>query len=132
MNINIFNETDYKYLPYKRLEKALDRVFEAEGIINLNVNIVFAENSFIRELNKKYLNHDYVTDVIAFPMDEENLFGEIYICVNQAHKQAKQYGVSKQEELIRLGVHGALHLVGYDDFTEEQRKKMHLLENRFI
>ncbi len=132
LKINIFNDTDYKYLPYKKLKNAISRVLESKGMEGINVNVIIAENVFIRELNKKYLNHDYVTDVICFPMDEGDLYGEIYICAPQAEKQAKQYNVSIREEIIRLGVHGALHLAGYDDFTEEQRKKMHLLENRFI
>jgi len=132
LKINIFNETDNKYLPYKKLKEAITRVFESENINGINVNLIIADNDFIRELNNKYLGHDYVTDVICFPMDEEGLYGEIYICAQQAEKQAKEYKVSKQEELIRLGVHGALHLVGYEDFTEEQRKEMHRLENKFI
>jgi probable rRNA maturation factor len=132
IEINIFNETDYKYLPYKKLEKAISRVLIAENIENVNVNVIIADNSFIRELNREYLKHDYETDVISFPMDEDDLLGEIYICAPQAEKQAHRYRVSKQEEIIRLGVHGALHLVGYNDFTEEQRKEMRQLENKFI
>lgn len=132
LKINIFNETDYKYLPYKKLKEAIARVFLAGKISDINVNLIIADNSFVKELNKKYLGHDYVTDVISFPMDEESLYGEIYICAQQAEKQAQDYKVSFQEELIRLGVHGALHLAGYDDFTEEQRKEMHRLENKFI
>ena len=132
LKINIFNDTEYKYLPYKKIRSAIGLVFENENILEANVNVIFAEKPFIKELNKKYLDHDYVTDVIAFPMDEEGLFGEIYICVDKAIDQAREYNATKQEELIRLGVHGALHLAGYDDFTDEQRKKMHQLENKYI
>ena len=132
LKLNIFNDTKYKYLPYKKIKSAIGRVFENEGIKEVNVNLIFAEKAFIREMNKEYLGHDHDTDVIAFPMEEDSLFGEIYISVEKAIEQAKDYKVSREEELLRLSVHGALHLAGYKDFTDEQRKKMHQLENSYI
>ena len=73
------------------------------------------------------------TDVITFPIDEEPpIYGEIYISIDTARRQAEEYGVSLRNELCRLAVHGALHLAGYDDATPKQREKMHNLENQYI
>ncbi len=66
------------------------------------------------ELNRLYLSHLGTTDVISFPFYEKNLWGEIYLCVPQALRQAKEYKTKPQEELERLLIHGILHLLGYD------------------
>jgi rRNA maturation RNase YbeY len=83
-------------------------------------------------LNKQYLQHDYATDVITFPLDEQPLYGEIYVSLETARRQANEYGVTVVNELCRLAVHGALHLLGYDDATLEDRAAMHKLESKFI
>jgi rRNA maturation RNase YbeY len=89
----------------------------------------------VRDLGKEFLGHDYDTDVITFDLSEEDAplaEGEIYIAVAQAEAQAKEYGTTLTAELKRLAVHGALHLCGYDDSTDELRSEMSRMENMFI
>jgi probable rRNA maturation factor len=83
----------------------------------------------IRRINKKFLGHDYATDVITFPMEEDAIDAEICISVETARRQAAEYRVTVGEELARLAVHGVLHLVGHDDTDEAGRSAMHARED---
>jgi len=87
------------------------------------------------KLNNEYLQHDYYTDVITFSLNEDDtkeIDGEIYICVDVAEEQAKEYKVSLSNELSRLAIHGLLHLCGYGDKTDEEQKLMRSLENKYL
>lgn len=132
--VNVFNDSSFKRLPRNKLKSALVNAFKHEKVRNAIVNIVFVNDSKIRELNKAYLKHDYVTDVIAFSLGEDNkiLEGEIYISIETAMNQAMEYKVSLTNEIMRLGVHGALHLAGYGDNTIAKKELMHKLEDKYI
>jgi probable rRNA maturation factor len=99
---------------------------------SLQINIL--SDSQILELNKKYLNHDYKTDIITFNYSNElsMIDGEIFISLEDAEINAVRYDVSLRDELLRLIIHGILHLVGYDDKISRDKKKMRLKENYFL
>ena len=86
----------------------------------------------MRELNRQYLGHDYDTDVLSFSLEDDIIDGEVYISIPKAKEQAKDYGVSLENELLRLSAHGTLHLAGYDDNTKEAKEQMHNFENKYI
>ncbi len=88
----------------------------------------------IRDLNCRFLKRDWATDVIAFPFGEQEKgpWGEIYISEEQTRDQAVKYGVSFEEELARLIIHGILHLLGYQDKNADLRKKMKIKENHYL
>lgn len=87
----------------------------------------------MRRLNKKFLQHDYATDVISFPLnDGREVSGEIYVGLDQARRQATKYGVSQKKEIHRLVIHGLLHLLGYGDDTPQKKNIMTLLEDYFL
>ena len=88
------------------------RVHTAEGCRAQDVSVVFVSNPEIRRLNRRFLSHNRFTDVISFPVSDEFL-GEIYVSRDQARRQAAEYGVAFREELLRLVLHGMLHLLGY-------------------
>ncbi len=132
MEINVLSESFDRKLPKKKIKDAVIKVFAAESINDANVDIVLCSDNYIQSVNKQFLDHDYATDVISFNFEEEILNGEIYISVETAEVQAKEYKVSLTNELMRLAVHGALHLIGYDDGDDESRQKMHELENKYI
>ena len=106
-----------------------DLDFELES---LEINIVSQKS--IHELNKKYLSHDFTTDIITFNYSGENynLDGEVFVSLEDACENAVKYKVSLQMELTRLIIHGILHLLGYDDIRENDKKKMKRLENRLV
>jgi probable rRNA maturation factor len=80
-----------------------------------------------------YLNHDFVTDVLSFPLESGRLLeGEIYVNLDRARAQAGEYGVSQANEIARLVIHGTLHLVGFDDTTAQKAKVMKVQEDRHV
>ena len=99
-----------------------------------SLNIIFVNDQFIKNLNHDYFNLDTGTDVITFNINEsnENIEGEIYICVDRAEQQCKVYNVLPEIELCRLIIHGCLHLSGFDDDTKLNQQKMKKVENRLV
>lgn len=131
--IRITNSSSIKRLPIKKAKETIANVFAGEGVTEIMVDLIYVDSEFIAEMNMQYLNHEGDTDVITFPLgDEGEIEGEIYICPQVAAEQAQDYKVSTNEELIRLAAHGALHLCGYDDDTDEKRNAMHILETKYM
>ncbi len=133
--IEIFNETA-EQVPLSRedLSRLTDliRIHEQRNFLTLEV--VFVNDSEILEMNRKYLGHDYVTDIITFPYheNEEPVEGTLFCCLTQISRQSRELNTEFGMELLRVVIHGLLHLVGYDDETEQQRNRMHSLENKYI
>lgn len=130
--IDIINETEKRFVQYKAIKKSVSEALAGEGISEAVINIILMDNADIAAINKQYLDHDYPTDVVSFGLEETPLEGEIYIGLEIAEEQSKEYGVSLTNELQRLAVHGTLHCIGYDDSTAELRAKMTELENKYI
>lgn len=131
--INFFNESARKKIQKKRIKDVLERVCAYFQKSDLVLNVVFVESRTIRQINKKFLKHNYITDVISFDLSEEGInLGEIYICTDVAEHQAKGYRVSLTNELQRLAVHGLLHIFGFNDDNNEGRQQMTKLENQFL
>ncbi len=85
------------------------------------INLVLMGDKEIRKLNRKFRKKDKATDVLAFPMKEEGILGDIAISTDTAKRNAERFGVSYREELKRLAVHGVLHLIGYKHGKEMRR-----------
>jgi len=133
INVFVYNDSPIKRLPYDKVKDAVERALKEEKIDNAEINVIFVDDTKIVKLNKEFLRHNYPTDVISFPLgNAKQIEGEIYISAETAKLQAKEYGVTLSNEVVRLAVHGTLHLIGYDDATPEQRIVMHDMENRFI
>lgn len=108
------------------------RVFASEGIKEAEINVIIVTDEKIHELNLEFLQHDYTTDVITFPLSENPLEGEVYISADTARNQAVEFGITLTEEILRLAAHGALHLAGYNDATPEEKKIMSTLETKYM
>ncbi len=135
--IHIFNDTEQKPIPRAKMQHAIEQVLRGEKwrkqpIKSASVSVILVDDAKIHAMNKEFLHHDYPTDIITFPLEEDTIDGELYISLDTAARQAAEYGVSFTNELMRLAVHGTLHLVGYDDATDEERKEMSRLEDRYI
>jgi len=85
------------------------------------VGVTFAGDGCLRDLNREFLGRDEPTDVIAFNLSsgDDDLVGDVYISVDRAADQARGLGIDLEEELLRLELHGLLHLVGYDHTGED-------------
>ena len=114
--------------------KALSlKIIQTMGLGPKLLNIIFTDDLTLQKMHQRYLNDPEKTDVITFDLGDENgIEGEIYISFDRASQQAKEYGVTLEEEVLRLIVHGLLHLKGYDDLEEEARKIMKAQENLFV
>jgi len=95
-----------------------------------DIAYIFCSDKRILEVNKQYLNHDYFTDIITFDYSEGAVIsGDIFISTDTVKSNAVEFGVSFEEELHRIIIHGILHLCGQDDQTPELRKEMISKEN---
>ncbi len=101
-----------------RVKAAATAALKAERVTNGMLSITFVGKAAMSELNQRYLGHRGPTDVISFGLGRHGgrgpVVGDIYICAEIARANAKRQGVSAQEELLRLVVHGTLHVLGYD------------------
>lgn len=99
-----------------RVEAAVRHVLRAEGIAAAEVSVALLDDSAIAELNEDYLQHQGPTDVLSFALHDpgEPPLGDVYVGVEQAVRQAAAFGATPAEEVLRLAVHGTLHVLGYD------------------
>jgi len=132
-NLTVNNQSNYKiYKPaihniVSHLKNEMD--FRIQFMV---INFLTADQ--IIPINTKYLDHNYSTDIITFNYSGENytLDGEIFISLDDASFYAKKYGISLENELLRLIIHGLLHLKGYDDKSTNDKRKMKRLENMYV
>lgn len=129
MRVNFHNQTD---LDVKKHIKVIRKVFRK--IKNKNsMELVFVTPEAIKELNNKYRNKDYATDVLSFENDDNTKsLGDIFINLNRAYEQAESYGHSIKREVAFLAVHGYLHLTGYDHETKDEEIEMFGLQEEIL
>ncbi len=98
-----------------------------------DISVIFCSDNYILDINIKYLGHDYFTDIITFDYCEgKTLSGDLFISIDSVRENASFYGVDFDDELNRVIVHGLLHLIGYDDHTEEDIATMRAKENYYL
>ena len=107
----------------ERVEAAVRHVLRAEGVAAAEVSVALVGDGEIAALNQEYLHHDGPTDVISFHLHDrgEPPLGDVYVGVEQAARQAAGFGATAAEEVLRLAVHGTLHVLGYDHPAGEDR-----------
>src|SRR5262245_30352623 len=118
--VAIADEQRALVLPIQRIRRVAREVMRGEQIAQ-PLSIAFVDNRRIREINRRFLKHDFATDVISFPLGDEN---ELVISTEYARTEARARGIPVEEELLRYVVHGILHLAGYDDHDPADRKRM--------
>lgn len=106
-----------------RIPAAKVRRLAAQILGNRNLSVAFVTNAAIRTINRRFLRHDFATDVISFPLGTD-LVGELVISAEYAAAEARTRKIPVEEELLRYVAHGILHLLGYDDHRPADRAKM--------
>ena len=97
------------------------------------ISIIFCSDDYLLDINKKYLNHDYFTDIITFNYNEKNtIIGDLFISIDRVRENAKGLKVDFNNELFRVIIHGVLHLCGYNDKTQDQQKEIRAKEDEFL
>jgi len=97
-----------------------------------NVNYIFVSDDTLLELNKTHLNHDYLTDILSFQLEDDPAEGDIFISIDRVKENAESYTVTFDNELCRVIAHGMLHFLGYKDKTEEEQKVMRKKEDLYL
>jgi probable rRNA maturation factor len=98
-----------------------------------DINFIFCSDVYLKEINIQYLKHDYFTDIITFDNNEEGIIsGDIYISTERVLDNSKLFEVEFEKELLRVMVHGILHLNGFEDTSDDQRAEMHRLEDFWL
>lgn len=129
MNVFLANEQSVS-VDERRLSALARHVLVAEGVgAEIELSLLLVSRDHIRKLNARFANEDHPTDVLAFPMmedddEEESLLGDVVLCPEVAQENAAKLQHSVSRELDTLVVHGTLHLLGYDHQTSEDRTKM--------
>jgi len=118
--------------PAKPLRETAAAVYSGENIVKNEVTtLILCSDYAIRKLNRQYRKIDRATDVLSFPFGDPDLLGEIYISLQRAKIQAKRYGLTYNEELKRLLIHGLLHLIGYDHHKKSEKAAMEAKERYY-
>lgn len=118
-------------LDKERIRLWLNKVARKNKFEISELNYSFCTDAYLLEVNLQYLDHDYFTDIITFDLGDEanSIEGDIYISIDRVRDNAKTLGAGFDQELLRVIVHGLLHLIGYNDKTPKEEKKMRALEN---
>ena len=132
MIVYLSEDTPFRYDGRKRLtSRWLGEVARRAGRRIGEISVVFCSDPYLLGVNREYLGHDYYTDIITFDYCEGDvLSGDLMISVDTVRANAAEYGAASfEEELSRVIVHGLLHLIGFDDHTDAERKEMRAQEN---
>lgn len=130
-------DTDFKLTRQKVLKDWIKKILNIHSLKVGDINYLLTNDEEVLKVNKEFLGHDYYTDIITFdtsdydPEQESDdvVSADIVISVDTVRANAVEYGASFEEELHRVIIHGILHLIGYDDHSDEDRAEMRNQEN---
>lgn len=108
------------------LKKFITSIFQKERKRLDELNVIFCSDRILRNINRRYLHHDFYTDIVTFEFSSiaDNRTGEIYISLERVKKNARIYGTTQTSELHRVIFHGVFHLCGYNDQSKAEKKQM--------
>ena len=140
MEVLIDNRQNKHKIPLKKVRQQAKAILSALDNPNGELSILIVDDPQIAALNKEYLKREGPTNVIAFPMHEGNfsdispqLLGDVVISIETAYQEGKMTGITTEERLTQLLVHGILHLLGYDhERTEEETLRMEIKSNALL
>lgn len=133
-------DISFKLKDKRRISAWLKSICIGSGHNPGDLNYIFCSDAHLLDINRQFLGHDYLTDIITFDNSDdflaekgrEGISGDIFISIDTVRANGRDYGEGFERELLRVIVHGLLHLIGYDDRTPAQQKKMRSAENRAL
>ena len=98
------------------------------------INYVFCNDEYLLNVNREYLDHDYYTDIISFELSEQGapILADIFISIDRVRDNSVAFNTSFKKEILRVIIHGMLHLLGFNDKSEAQQKKMRKMEDYYL
>lgn len=134
MKIKIFyDEIAYRLRNSRSYLTKIEEVIRSEKLLPGDLSFIITTDKNLIVINSEFLNHNYFTDVIAFDYNEGKVLnGEIYISLETVRSNANNYKVSLKKELLRVMIHGTLHICGYDDNTAKEKEIMKLKEDYWL
>jgi rRNA maturation RNase YbeY len=134
LSIRIFyEETEFRLKGWRKTVRIIKEVIGSEQLISGDLNFIITNDTILREINNRFLGHDYYTDVITFNNSNGTLInGEVYISIDTVRINANNYEVSLNNEVNRVILHGVLHLIGLDDKTEQEKVVMRNSEDNWL
>ena len=131
--IDFVYNTDFRLANKEVFSRWLISVANDEGFLIDTLVFLFVDDNEILEMNKKFLKHDYYTDVITFgELKDKKISGDIAISIERVLDNSKTYGVEFEDELKRVMAHGLLHIMGYCDKASSDKSVMSMKENKAI
>jgi rRNA maturation RNase YbeY len=128
-----YDETDFRLKGWRKAVGIIKKVIAKEQKISGDLSFIITDDESLKKINVEFLEHDYYTDVITFNYNEGDcISGEVYISLERVAENALNYNVSLNNELMRILIHGVLHLVGYDDRDDESRSEMRRMEDYWL
>lgn len=126
-------DVEYNLRGKRKIRKWVYYVLKNEKKEEGLINIVLTGNDKILKLNQKYLSHNYLTDIITFNYSEKKkINGDLYICLDTVRSNATRFKCTEYEELLRVVVHGILHLIGYNDSNAREKEEMKVKEDQYL
>lgn len=111
----------------------VSRILNSEGYVAGQVDYIFCNDDYLLAINKQYLAHDTLTDIVTFDYSNgKQISGDIFISVDRVRENAKIFSVEFENELLRVMSHGLLHLMGYGDKTKDEKSLMRSKEDEKI
>ena len=131
--IQFFQEDiEFSISETEKFSKWLTHIVDNHAPQDVELNYIFCSDPYLLQLNREYLNHDYLTDIITFPLSDKPLSADIFISIDRVRDNALNQSIVFETELLRVMSHGVLHLVGFNDKTDEEQQKMRQEEDRCI
>lgn len=97
------------------------------------INFIFTSDKYLLHINKQYLSHNYFTDIITFNYcHDKTISGDIFISIETVENNSTRFGVTFKDEILRVIIHGVLHLIGYNDQSDEEKELMRKKENEYL
>ena len=134
--LEVLDEQDELAIDLEKVRDVCEHILADGKIISGRINVVLVNSDTIQQYNRDFLQHDYPTDTISFPIenrrDEGHLEGEVLVCTEVAKERSEEFGWTAEEESFLYVVHGMLHLIGFEDATPEQQAIMQEKERYYL
>lgn len=126
-----YEDTKFRLRQTSKIRNWVYQIIISRGYALEALNYIICSDAFLLEINKTHLNHNYLTDIITFPLSEDpgSIEADIYVSIDRIKDNASQLNQSLKDEIHRVLIHGVLHLMGQGDKTPEEKDRMRKKED---